>query len=308
MNRRTENTPAETAGVWLWIVLVGLGSIALRGWFACATPFSALAAAAAFTLRRREAIGLVVFVWAANQAVGFGFLHYPLDGSTLAWGVVIGVAALASLATSLAVQRGRVPSSASHSLPLAALLLSLAAGFVAYELVLLSATAVLPSGAGAFAPPIVAQIFAVNLAALAALMAVHLLARRIDWPGLRIRSMATARWMPIDAASTDLPDRAATMAALLGRRSVSPRLLTEPGPSSRDLHLIAAAGLRAPDHGRLRPWRFIAIDGAPLVLAVAAAITQDHPSVRVIDQQLAAGAAAMNLLNAAHILGYGACG
>jgi nitroreductase len=136
--------------------------------------------------------------------------------------------------------------------------------------------------------------------------------------------------MPTDAA----------IAALLGRRSVSPRLLTEPGPSSRDLQIIVAAGLRAPDHGRLRPWRFIAVDGAaradlgaifahafaarhpdataeqlarerakpsraPLVLAVAAAITHDHPSVRVIDQQLAAGAAAMNLLNAAHVLGYG---
>jgi hypothetical protein len=192
MNLQTKNTPAEAAGVWLWIVLVGLGSIALSRWFACATPFSALAAAAAFTLRRREAIGLVVFVWAANQAVGFGFLHYPLDGSTLAWGVVIGVAAVASLGASLAVQRGRVSSSASHPLPSAALLLALATGFVAYELVLLSATAVLPSGAGAFAPSIIARIFAVNLAALVVLMAVHLLARRIDWPGLRIRSAAPA--------------------------------------------------------------------------------------------------------------------
>ena len=102
---------------------------------------------------------------------------------------------------------------------------------------------------------------------------------------------------------------------------------------------MVEAALRAPDHGRLQPWRFIAVAGdaraklgevfaaafaartpgattaqldrerakplrAPLVLAVAAGIAPAHPSVRVIDQQLAAGAAAMNLLNAAHMLGY----
>ena len=41
--------------------------------------------------------------------------------------------------------------------------------------------------------------------------------------------------------------------------------LRDPAPSGRDLELIAEAGLRAPDHGKLRPWRFIAItrDAAP---------------------------------------------
>ena len=43
-----------------------------------------------------------------------------------------------------------------------------------------------------------------------------------------------------------------------------------------------------------------------MLLAVAAVIRPDHPSIRVIDQQLAAGAAAMNVLNAVHVLGYGA--
>ena len=128
--------------------------------------------------------------------------------------------------------------------------------------------------------------------------------------------------------------------ALLARRSISSRFLTDPGPSDADLRLMVATGLRAPDHGRLLPWRFIQIVGearvrlgevfagafaartpdatpeqlqreqakplrAPLVLAVTAAIRADHPSIRVIDQQLAAGAAAMNVLNAAHLLGYG---
>ncbi len=53
------------------------------------------------------------------------------------------------------------------------------------------------------------------------------------------------------------------------------------------------------DRERAKPLR------APMLWAVTAIITVDHPSVRVIDQQLSAGAAAMNLLNAAHLLGYG---
>ncbi len=37
--------------------------------------------------------------------------------------------------------------------------------------------------------------------------------------------------------------------------------LTDPGPGEDDLQTILAAGLRAPDHGRLRPWRFVLIAG-----------------------------------------------
>jgi len=46
---------------------------------------------------------------------------------------------------------------------------------------------------------------------------------------------------------------------LLSRRSVGP--LQEPAPDGADLDLILDAGLRAPDHGRLRPWRFVVIRG-----------------------------------------------
>jgi nitroreductase len=47
---------------------------------------------------------------------------------------------------------------------------------------------------------------------------------------------------------------------LLNRRSVGQ--LEEPAPQGSDLDLILDAGLRAPDHGRLRPWRFVLIRGA----------------------------------------------
>ncbi|MDP2330151.1 MAG: nitroreductase [Reyranella sp.] len=125
--------------------------------------------------------------------------------------------------------------------------------------------------------------------------------------------------------------------SLLSRQSVG--VLEEPAPHGADLDLILDAGLRAPDHGRLRPWRFVLIRGdaraalgdclvaaatardrraptsqldryrawalrTPLLIAVGARIRPGHP-VPEIEQVLSAGAAAMNMLNAVHMLGYG---
>jgi nitroreductase len=128
---------------------------------------------------------------------------------------------------------------------------------------------------------------------------------------------------------------------LLARRSVSPRLMKAPGPTPEQLPTLLQAGARAADHGRLRPWRFIVFQGeararlgevfaqarrqrvpsateadldkergkplrAPLVLAVAAAVRQDLEAIRPVDQLLAAGAAAQNILLAAFAMGFGA--
>lgn len=128
---------------------------------------------------------------------------------------------------------------------------------------------------------------------------------------------------------------------LLDRRSVSPRLMGGPGPSDAEIDLMLKAGARAADHGRLRPWRFVVVRGearaklgdvfaaaralrdpeanaaeiekerakplrSPVVLAVGARVLREHASVRPIDQTLAAGAAAQNILLAAFALGYGA--
>lgn len=115
--------------------------------------------------------------------------------------------------------------------------------------------------------------------------------------------------------------------------------LTTPGPSREHIEQIIAAGVRAPDHGRLRPWRFIVLEGdarkalgdvmadmlcrklpeatqdqldaerrkplrAPVIIAVAAHITPGK--IPQIEQILAAGAATQNMMLAAHALGYGA--
>jgi len=129
----------------------------------------------------------------------------------------------------------------------------------------------------------------------------------------------------------------AALDLLLSRQSVG--ALEEPAPQGADLDLILDAGLRAPDHGRLRPWRFVLIRGesraalgeclaravkardrrapdsqldrhrgwalrTPLLIAVGTRLRPAHP-VPEIEQVLSAGAAAMNMLNAIHMLGYG---
>lgn len=49
---------------------------------------------------------------------------------------------------------------------------------------------------------------------------------------------------------------------LLSRRSGSAKRMTGPGPNADQLRTILAAGARAPDHGKLAPWRFIIFEGS----------------------------------------------
>jgi nitroreductase len=141
------------------------------------------------------------------------------------------------------------------------------------------------------------------------------------------------------------PEAAATEGAvaleqLLERRSVPALLLHPPGPSSEQIALAIDVALRAPDHGTLRPARFVLIEGAareqlarlfrarllarepdvpagklekayrqplgaPLVIAVAAHLVPGH-KVPETEQLLSTAASVMNLLNAFHLQGYAA--
>jgi nitroreductase len=120
---------------------------------------------------------------------------------------------------------------------------------------------------------------------------------------------------------------------------VSALRLDSPGPSREDLSLILRSGIRAPDHGRLTPWRFVVIAGAareilgnamaelrkrsfadatdesleserakarrgPTIIVVAARIDRNS-KVPEVEQTLAAGACTQNIWLAAHALGYG---
>ena len=124
------------------------------------------------------------------------------------------------------------------------------------------------------------------------------------------------------------------------RRSVKPMELVAPGPSNPELERLITIAARVPDHGKLTPWRFIVFEGeARLAIgeAIAAAFRADHPEatadqiaferarlaraplvIAVVsraaphvkipewEQVLSAGASAMNLVTAAHALGYAA--
>jgi nitroreductase len=131
----------------------------------------------------------------------------------------------------------------------------------------------------------------------------------------------------------------AELVAHIGGR-VSALKLSEPGPTPTHLREILQAGVAAPDHGRLAPWRFIVVEGAgrerlgdffarataaqapdipaaqlererqkvfraPTII-VAAASVQEHPKVPAIEQIVAVGAAVENMFLAATALGYGA--
>ncbi|WP_442869915.1 hypothetical protein [Bradyrhizobium sp. CCBAU 45389] len=144
-----------------------LASLAL----ACATPFAAFAVVAAAMLPLRSALLVVTGAWLVNQSIGFGVLHYPVDGSTLAWGFVIGAAALMATAASSALLRalpqGRTPL---------ILAVTLVAAYATYEFVLLAATPFL-GGEGAFSAAIVTRLGLLSAIWLAGLVAVCEIAR-----------------------------------------------------------------------------------------------------------------------------------
>ena len=118
---------------------------------------------------------------------------------------------------------------------------------------------------------------------------------------------------------------------------ISINRLQAPAPQGVVLENIQKAALRAADHGRLRPWRFLMIEGqgldalgnlfvtakgfepdsaeaeklakkphrAPMIM-VAIAKQIEHPKVPFIEQTISAGAAVQNMLNAAFAQGVGA--
>jgi nitroreductase len=139
-----------------------------------------------------------------------------------------------------------------------------------------------------------------------------------------------------------VPDRAAigpaTLDLLTSRHSVGPKHLGLPAPDDAQLRRAVAAALRAPDHGKLIPFRFVVVrnDGldrlaelfvdygrrvgktdqelleertravqAPVVIAVVAHIDTTH-EVPANEQWIAVGGALTNVLNALHFMGFGA--
>lgn len=133
-------------------------------------------------------------------------------------------------------------------------------------------------------------------------------------------------------------DRSTPLSLLATRRSGKPRDLVAPGPDNAQLRQILEIAARTPDHGKLAPWRFVVVPDAKRA-ALATVITDAYraerpqagrleiealdqfatqaPALVVVlyspkteshiplwEQELSAGAACMNLLHAAHALGF----
>jgi hypothetical protein len=131
---------------------------------ACGTPFAALAALAALFLRRREAFVLIAVNWIANQAIGFGLLHYPLNWDCYRGGINLGIAALLSTMAAMMLAQGALRNAATTVRALGAF----AVAFVVYETALFLLG---PAGSGAdFAVPVVLYIFYINAVAFVALL------------------------------------------------------------------------------------------------------------------------------------------
>ncbi len=135
-----------------------------------------------------------------------------------------------------------------------------------------------------------------------------------------------------------LNDRSSILSLLETRRSGKPRELHGSGPTPQEMERILTIASRVPDHGKLHPWRFIIVAddqrdalGAllrqalvehdpcasiahhekedefahyPGQLVVLVSAPVPNHKIPVWEQELSCGAAGMNLLHAAHALGY----
>lgn len=115
--------------------------------------------------------------------------------------------------------------------------------------------------------------------------------------------------------------------------------LQDPAPAPGQLMDILATAMRAPDHGRLQPWRYVVIEGEdrpvlaerivasmarvepeapaakiekrrtrfatmPMIIALGMHLHPEH-KIPLWEQEMCVAAGAMNILNALHATGFG---
>jgi hypothetical protein len=158
----------------LWLgLLVGASMVFSLG-LACAVPLAAFAAAAALSLSRRDALTLILLVWAANQLIGFTLLDYPWTATTFAWGVALGLVAIfATLAGRWVVRRSM---KAGEAVTFTATFLT---AFAVYEAALFAISEALLGGTEIYTAAIQGRIFAINAAAFVGLLVLNHLAASV---------------------------------------------------------------------------------------------------------------------------------
>jgi hypothetical protein len=158
----------------LWIGLLTAATLLMTGVFACAVPFAALAAIAAFDTERNDGLLLIGAVWLANQVYGFTVLGYPHETQAYAWGVTMGIGAVMAYYAARAAVSTLAPKGA-----LLAVVVALPVAFAAYEAAIYVGTLVITHGEGAFNAGVVSYVATVEVVAFLGLLIAHRLASAV---------------------------------------------------------------------------------------------------------------------------------
>lgn len=144
----------------------------------------------------------------------------------------------------------------------------------------------------------------------------------------KVSSMSKNQFNDLTSLATYLPSR----------RSGRPRNMVAPGPSDAQIADIVTMAMRTPDHGKLAPWRVVAVaadqrgqlahgiksayrkekpDAGRMELEGLEAMAHEAPALLILlsspvdstkiplwEQELSCGAFAMNILHAAHAMGF----
>jgi nitroreductase len=144
--------------------------------------------------------------------------------------------------------------------------------------------------------------------------------------------------------SSDTSDHAdvgrSTLELITSRHNTSPRRLVAPGPTDTQVLNMFTAAAAAPDHGEIRPWRFVLVPEnkrvllasvfgqalldrdvnataeqveaarekayrAPFLTLAIARLGPSEPSIDPLERMVSVGAAIQNFLLYAHSLGFG---
>jgi hypothetical protein len=178
MERAVERTIRFDWRHIVWLAALVVVSVGLSLAFACAIPLAAFAALAALTMRRSEAVVLILAIVLANQCLGFAVLHYPAAGWV--WSAAFALVGVAGVFAADWTYR-----SAALAHPIVACTSAFLAAFAAYEggLFLITVAAA-PGDLATYAAPVVLRILAINAVAfLGLLMAVRIAVGVLGLPG-----------------------------------------------------------------------------------------------------------------------------
>lgn len=145
-----------------------------------------------------------------------------------------------------------------------------------------------------------------------------------------------------DGAAGGLSPEAVLVEALIhSRQNILPRRLSAPGPSAAQVEQLFRAAAAAPDHGQLRPWRFVLVPvsrradlaevfaqalldrdasataeqlesarekahRAPWLALVVARLGPCEPDIPLLERMVSVGCAVQNMLLSAHSMAFGA--